>query len=274
VLALYDPISHRSLVHHAEIHTQVVSRGYLGIVLFCLGYPDRALAQTSAAIAEARRVAHPPSVAASLLIGARLCALAGDDAALDKWAEDLGEVASERGFTVWGAVATIYRGWVKVINGDVAEGISLLGSGSSAYRASGAKLWMPHFIALRASANERVGRLEEALALLDEALQLADETRERWFAVELHRQKGQLLLRQGHVQVTEEHYHKALAIAREQEAKLWELRAAIGLGRMWRDQGKHAETRDLLTPIYGWFSEGFDTPDLKEAKALLEELNA
>ena len=273
VVALYDPISHGSLVHQAEIHTQVGSRAYLGIVLFCLGYPDRALAQTSAAIAEARSTAHPPSLAASLLIGARLCCLAGDDAGLDKWADELVAVATERGFTVWGAVAAIFRGWVKVRNGDVAKGISLLVSGSSAYRASGAKLWMPHFIALRASASERAGHLEEALELLDEALQLADETGERWFVAELHRQKGQLLLRQGQVQVTEELYREALAIAQEQEAKLWELRAAVSLARLGRNQSRGVDARQLLL-VYGWFTEGFDTPDLREAKTLLEALQA
>ena len=209
-----------------------------------------------------------------MLIGARLCCLAGDDARLDKWADELVAVATERGFTVWGAVAAIFCGWVKVRNGDVAKGISLLGSGSSAYRASGAKLWMPHFIALRASASERAGHLEEALALLDEALQLADETGERWFVAELHRQKGQLLLRQDQVQGTEEFYHEALAIAQEQEAKLWELRAAVSLARLGRNQSRGVDARQLLSPVYDWFTEGFDTPDLREAKTLLEALQA
>ena len=101
---------------------------------------------------------------------------------------------------------------------------------------------------------------------------MVEETGERWFAAELNRHKGELLLRQGHTEVAEELYHKALSIAQEQEAKLWELRAAASLARVWRDQGRRAEARDLLAPVYGWFTEGFDTPDLKEAKALLEEL--
>jgi predicted ATPase len=107
---------------------------------------------------------------------------------------------------------------------------------------------------------------------LDDALQIGERTGERWFAAELNRHKSELLLRQGHFEAAEELYHKALSIAVEQEAKLWELRAAMSLARLRRDQGRPAEARDLLAPVYGWFTEGFDTPDLKEAKALLDEL--
>jgi predicted ATPase len=110
------------------------------------------------------------------------------------------------------------------------------------------------------------------LALLDDALQLSERTGERWFAAELHRHKGRLLLRQGQVDAAEGLYRKALEIAREQEAKLWELRAAVSLAQLRRDQGRRADARDLLAPVYGWFTEGFDTPDLKQAKALLDSL--
>jgi predicted ATPase len=165
-----------------------------------------------------------------------------------------------------------FRGWVKVKNGEVAEGISLLRSGSVAYRATGAELWMPHYTTLLAGACEIAGQVEEASTLLEEALQIGERTGERWFAAELNRLKGQLLLRQGRSDAAEEFYRKALSIAEEQEAKLWELRAAASLARLRRDQGRHAEARDLLAPVYGWFTEGFDIPDLKEAKALLDEL--
>ena len=110
------------------------------------------------------------------------------------------------------------------------------------------------------------------MTLLDDALQIVERTGERWFAAELNRHKGQLLLRQGHSEAAEELYRKALSIAEEQEAKLWELRAAVSLARLRRDQGRRAEARDLLAPVYGWFTEGFDTPDLKEAKALLDRV--
>jgi class 3 adenylate cyclase/predicted ATPase len=273
VLALHDPISDSSLVHQTGIYPHVNSQGLLGIVLFCLGFPDQALARSSAAIAEARRLAHLPSLAASLTNGTTVLSLVGDNAALDEWADQVVTVTTEQGFPVWRAQGTIFRGWVKVKNGDVAEGISLLRSGSSAYRATGAEAWMPHFFALLAGACEIAGQVEEAVTVFDDALQIVERTGQRWLAAELNRLKGQLLLRQGHSEAAEKLYRKALSIAKEQEAKLWELRAAVSLARFHRDQRRHTEARGLLAPVYGWFTEGFDTQDLKGAKALLDELS-
>jgi predicted ATPase len=133
---------------------------------------------------------------------------------------------------------------------------------------------MPHYLALLAGACEIAGQVEEASTLLDDALQIVERTGERWFAAELNRYKGQLLLRQGQSEAAEELYRKALSIAEEQEAKLWELRAAASLAGLRRDQGRHTEARDVLAPVYAWFTEGFGTPDLREAKALLEALDA
>jgi predicted ATPase len=131
---------------------------------------------------------------------------------------------------------------------------------------------MPHHTALLARACDVAGQIDEALTALDDALQIAGRTGERWLDPELHRHKGQLLLRQGHTEAAEELYRKALSIAQEQEAKLWELRAAMSLARLCRVQRRRDEARDLLTPVYGWFTEGFATQDLKEAKTLLDEL--
>jgi class 3 adenylate cyclase/predicted ATPase len=273
VLALYDPNSHRSLVHQAGTHPHVGAQGYSGIVLFCLGFPDQALARSSAAIAEARRLAHPPSLAVTLGFGAKLLSLGADNAILGEWVDQLVAVTIEQGFPLWQAWGTIYRGWVELKNGEVAEGISLLRRGAAAYRATGAEAWMPHHIALVATACEIAGENEEASTLLDEALEIVERTGERWFAAELNRQKGQLLLRRGDSEAAEELYRKALSIAPEQEAKLWELRAAVSLARLCRDQGRRAEARELVAPVYGWFTEGSGTPDLKEAKALLDQLD-
>ncbi len=271
-LTLYDPISQGTLVGRAGFGLRVGILDYLGLALFCLGFPDQALARSDAAIAEARRLAHPASLAVSLTFDVRLLSLVEDNALLGERVNELVSVATEQGFSQYGAVGTIYRGWVEVKNGDVAEGISLLRSGSTAFRATGAGLWKPHFIALLAGAREIAGQVDEAMTLLDDALQTVERTGERWFAAELNRHKGQLLLRQGHSQAAEELYRNALSIAVEQEAKLWELRAAASLARLRRDQGRRAEARDLLAPVYSWFTEGFDTADLKEAKALLDDL--
>jgi predicted ATPase len=271
-LALYDPISHRSLVQQAGFHPQVSSQAILGIVLFCLGHLEQASARSRAAIAEAQRLAHPPSLASSLVLGTMPLWLAGDDAALDERADQIVAVATEQGFPFWGALGTMYRGWLKAKNGEIAEGISLLRRALTAYRATGAETQVPVFSSLLAKAHEIAGQIEESLTLLNDALHIVEKTGDRWFAAELNRHKGQLLLRQGHAQAAEELYRKALVIAEEQEAKLWELRAAVSLARLRRDQGRRVEARDLLAPVYGWFTEGFDTPDLKEAKALLDAL--
>ena len=202
-----------------------------------------------------------------------MLSLIGDDAALDEWVKQLCAVASEHGFPHWQAQGAIYRGWIKAKHEDAAEGMSLLRSGITAYRASGTELFVPHYFDLLAAACEIAGQVEEGLTLLNDALQIVERTGEHWFAAELNRRKGQLLLRQGYSEAAEELYCKALNIAKEQEAKLWELRAVVSLARLRRDQGRSAEAHDLLGPIYGWFTEGFDTPDLKEAKALLDELS-
>jgi predicted ATPase len=272
VLALYDPRSRRSLVQHAAVDPQVASQAVLGIALFCLGYPDQALARTNAAITQARSLVHPPTFFMSLAHGTRLLSFIGDDAALDEWVDQLVGGATEQGFADWAAYGTISRGWVKVKHGHVTEGMSLLRSGSNAFRVMGAEVWMPYHTALLAAACEIAGRMEEGLALLDDALQIVERTGERILAAELHRYKGWLLQQQGHSEAAEELYRKALSITEEQGAKLWELRAATTLARLRLDQGRRAEGHDLLAPVYGWFTEGFYTPDLKAAKALLDQL--
>jgi class 3 adenylate cyclase/predicted ATPase len=269
VLALYDPISHRSLGYQTGSHPRVGARGQLGIALFCLGFPDQALAQSNAAIAEARRLAHPPSLAVSLGLGARLLSLLGDDVVVGEWVDQLVTIATEQGFPHFRAQGSIFRGWVKAKNGDVTAGLCLLRNGLSAYSASGAEVWMPYFLALLAGACDIAGQSEEAVTLLDNALQIVQKTGERWLEAELYRTKGRLLLRRRHSEAAEELYRQALTIAKEQEAKLWELRAAVSLAQLRRDQGRRSEAHGFLAPIYGWFTEGFGTQDLKDAKALL-----
>jgi len=271
-LTVYNPIFHRSLVHQIGLCPQAISQGYLGNVLFCLGFPDQALAWSRTAVVQTRGLDHPPSLASSLALDALLLAVAENISALEESADQLIAVTTEQGFAFWGAAGAIYRGWVKVKNGDVVEGMSLLRSGLNAYRATGAECLVPNYIAFLARACATAGQVEEAFALFDDALQIVERTGASWVEAELYRHKGQLLLRQGHSEAAEGLYRKALGIAAEQGAKLWELRAAVSLASLRRDQGRCAEARDLLAPVYAWFTEGFDTPDLKEAKALRDEL--
>jgi predicted ATPase len=272
VLTLCDFNADHSFVRQPGAFPEVASQAFLAIVLVCLGYPDQALARATAAIDEAHRLAHAPSLAVSLTNGARLLSFTGNHAGLEEWADQLISVTAEQGFLLWRAMGTIYRGWVAVNNSDVVGGISLLRRGLAAYRATGAEAFVPYQIALLAEACEIAGRSEEAADLLDDALQIIERTGERWLEAELHRHKGQLLVRHGQTEAAETLFRKALKIAEQQEAKLWELRAATSLGQLRCDQDRRAEAHELLAPVYDWFTEGFDTQDLKEAKTLLDEL--
>jgi len=210
VLALYNPSTHASLVDQAGFHCHISSQGFQGILLFILGFPGEALALSTAAIAEAQRLAHPPSLATSLAMHCSVLSLFGAESALNDRANELMTVATDQGFPHWAALATIFRGWVTVKIGDVTGGILLLRSGCDAYRSTGAELWMTHYIGLLAAACEIAGQIEEALTELDNAFEIVERTGERWFEAELYRHKGQLLLRQGDAEAAEELYRKAL----------------------------------------------------------------
>ena len=268
-ITLHDPTSQGWLTQRAGDDPQVGPQSYLSLLLFCIGFPDLAVVQSSAAITEARRRAHLPSLRLALIFGARLHSLDGNNAAFNARVAQL--AALEEGYRVHPWARVFFSGWNNVKNGDVVEGISLLRSCLDGSHATGV-VWVPYQLTILAKAYESAGQVEEGLAILDEALQIVARTGVRWVVAELYRHKGQLLLRRGHTEAAEELYRKALGIARKQEAKLWELRAAASLARLRRDQGRRAEARDLLAPVYGWFTEGFDTPDLKDAKALLDEL--
>jgi predicted ATPase len=183
-------------------------------------------------------------------------------------------LCTEQGFGAYGAWCLLPRGWAVAQQGEVAEGIAQIQQGFAAWRATGAGAALPWFLALLAEACGTVGQLEEGLRALEEALVWVQHNEEHHYEAEVYRLKGELLLQDApaHQEEAEEHFQQALAIARRQEAKSWELRAAMSLACLWQQQGKQHEARELLAPIYGWFTEGFDTADLQEAKALLEEL--
>jgi predicted ATPase len=176
---------------------------------------------------------------------------------------------------VYFAHGTALRGWALAAQGQVEEGLAQIGSGLGAWRTTGAEVQRPYYLALLAEAYGKAGQAEEGLAVLAEALALVAKTGEGWWEAELYRLKGELLLVRlaDHHVVAETCFHHVLTVACHQQAKSLELRAAMSLSRLWQQQGKHQEARTLLAPIYGWFTEGFDTANLQEAKALLEELS-
>jgi predicted ATPase len=194
--------------------------------------------------------------------------------AAQEYAESAVSLATEQGFPHWMAGGAMLRGWALAQQGQAKEGIEQLHQGLMGRRAMGAEIFRPYWLALLAEVHGTMGQPETGLAVLAEALTLVDTTGERWYEPELYRLKGALLLQQSsdnHAEAVSCFQH-AISTAQNQQAKSLELRAAMSLSRLWQQQGKCQEAHDLLAPVYNWFTEGFDTPDLKDAKALLDEL--
>jgi predicted ATPase len=273
-VALYDPQQHRS---HAFVYGQdpcVACQGYAAMPIWALGYPDQARQSTNEALTLAQELTHPFSLAFALTVAAVAHQFRREVQAVQERAEALMTLSTEQGFPYWLAYGTILRGWALTAQGEGAEGIAQMCQGLVAYRATGAEIHRPYFLGLLAEAYGKVGQPEEGLTVLVEALETVNKTEERNWEAELHRGKGELLLMQQGQKVgeAEECFRQALDTARRQQAKSFELRAALSLSRLWQQQGKQEEAHQLLAEIYGWFIEGFDTADLKEAEILLEEL--
>ena len=192
----------------------------------------------------------------------------------DALLKELAALADEKGASYWKAWGSISQGWLLVLSGKPSEAIQIIASGIAAYQSTGAKIYVPLYLSYLARAQAGAGQIDEALRHIDEAMIGIGTTGQRMWEAEVSRLAGEIaLLSPEHDDVkAEAYFDRALAVARQQQAKSWELRAAMGLARLWRDQGKVQQARELLAPVYGWFTEGFDTRDLKEAKALLEEL--
>jgi predicted ATPase len=282
VIALYDPQQHHA---HAYLYGQdpgVVCQHYAAVTLWYLGYPDQALQRSHEALTLAQELAHPHSLAFALIFSAWVHHFRREWPLTHERAEATIALAAEQGFGVYTAMGRIFRGCALaeqeaepgVGQGHVEEGMAQMQQGLAAWRTTGAAVFQPYGLALLAKASAQVGQPEAGLTLLTEALTMANDKGEcRWDA-ELYRLKGEILLVRSaeHDTEAEACFGQALDIARRQQAKSWELRAAISLARLWQRQGKHAAAHELLAPIYGWFTEGFDTADLREARALLEAL--
>jgi predicted ATPase len=244
--------------------------------LWYLGYPDQALTRMHQALTLARELAHPFSLAFTQVLMAILHQLRRDVPLAHESAEAAFTLATQHGFPLFVAMATILRGWTRVVAGQDEAGLAMLQDGLAAYQATGAALARPYFLALLAQAYHAMGRVEAGLAVLTEALTVIDKTNEQQCVAEVHRLIGDLRLAQsGPRQPSEaaaECFHRALEVARQQHAKSLELRATLSLVRLWQQQGQHAEARQLLATVYGWFTEGFATADLQAAQALLAAL--
>jgi predicted ATPase len=277
--ALYDPQQHHA---HARLYgghdPGVCGLAHAALALWLLGSPDQALQHLHEALTLAQAVAHPSSLANALDFATMLHQARREPQATHARAEALMALATEQGFAQYVARATIMRGWALIAQGHGAEGTAQMRQGLAAYQATGTEQRFPYYLALLADAYGRLGQTAAGLALLAEVLAPVDRPGERGWVAELQRLQGELLLaqagarQQGLEAEAETWLQRALDVARRQEAKSLELRAATRLSRLWQQQSKRAEAYALLAPVYGWFTEGFDTADLQDAKVLLEEL--
>jgi predicted ATPase len=283
---------HRSLAHFHGVILGVVGLSCTSLALWSLGYPDQALHHLQEALALAQEHSHPHSVVFALNHTATLHQLRGEEQAFRERVAAGIALATEQGFPLWHARGTVLAGWALATGEQDTAGIAQMRQGLAAYRATGTEIELSYYQALLAEACGQTGQTAEGLRVLGEAVATVTKTDERFYEAELYRLQGELLL-QAERQASgkaepkqnaagvpraacdvpaEECFWHAIAIARHQQAKSLELRAAMSLARLWQQQGKRAEARELLAPIYGWFTEGFDTADLQEAKALLKEL--
>jgi tetratricopeptide (TPR) repeat protein len=273
-LSLFNPAQRASysglLAHDMLVLFQVHSSWQLA----CLGYLDQASLQRDAAWDEARRLSHPPTLALSLVaIWFMGSFVRLEPKALLQCADELLALTTEHGLGFYYMVALIWRGWCLAALGSIDEAVPLISTGLAGSEEIGFMAWRPFFLTRLGDACRVAGQRHGALEHFAAARRLAEETKARWFQAETLRLCGDVLLVTDDPAAAEDSYREAIAIAQQQSAKLWELRAAMSLAKLWRDQGKRAEAHEILAPVYDWFTEGFGTPVLKEAKALLEALS-
>jgi class 3 adenylate cyclase/predicted ATPase len=273
-IALYTPDQHRAPVFRSGQDPGVSCRTYAAMTLWVLGYPEQARAHIHAALALAHTLAHPYSLAFAHFWVAWVAQVRRDVPAVHEHAEAAVALSTEQGFPLWAATGTTLRGWALAMQGYGEAGLVQVRQGIAAWRATGATLFVSCFCTMLADVCAYLGQTEDGLQALAEAHTLVEQHEERWWEAEVCRLRGGLLLRQtGTSQEEAEAWlQRALDVARRQEAKSLELRAAMSLSRLWQQQGKRQEAYDLLAPIYHWFTEGFDTADLQDARALLAEL--
>ena len=281
-IAHYTPDQRQALVFHMGQDPGVGCRGNDAWALWLLGYPEQALARVHEALRLAHELAHPFSLAFAQSTAAFVSQFRRDVLAVHEHAEAAVALATTQAFPFWVAQGTSLRGWGLAMQGEGEEGVAQICQGVAAWQATGAAMHVPYFCTLLAEAYDHLGRPEDALQALAEAHTLVEQHEDRWWEAEVYRLRGVLLLRQtfpAQQTVTQQAeaetwLQRALDVARRQQAKSLELRAALSLSRLWQRQGKREEAGELLASIYGWFTEGFDTADLREAKALLDELGA
>ena len=273
-MALYDPAEHRPLATRFGVDSRVSVLSYRSWALWFLGYPEAALADSDQAISDAREIGQAATLMYALGHAPFTYFECGSYAKATAVVDELAALADEKGALFWKAEVTLNQGRVLAMTGKAADSVHKITSGLTTWRSTGSGMWIPVFLACTTGAYAELGQFGDAWRCIGEAMTAVETTKERWWEAEIHRMAGEIALLLGEPDATkaEAYFERALAVARAQQAKSWELRAAMSMARLWRDQGMPQRARELLAPVYGWFTEGFDTRDLKDAKALLEEL--
>jgi predicted ATPase len=274
-LALYDPAEPRPVVTVAH-DTRVAILSHRSLGLWSLGYPEAALADADDALKYAREIGHAATLMFALTVPLFTHIQCGSYAIANQQSDELVALGDKKDTLFWKAQGMMNQGCVSVLTAKASDAVQTINAGITACRSTGASLFTPLSLSYLAKAYAELGQFDDAWRCIGEAMTVVGTTKERWCEAEVYRLAGGIaLMSPEHDAVkAEAYFERALAIARQQQAKSWELRAAMSLARLWRDQGKAQQARELLAPVYGWFTEGFDTRDLKEAKALLEELAA
>jgi predicted ATPase/DNA-binding winged helix-turn-helix (wHTH) protein len=274
-IALIDSMAQRALVLRHGDAPGVVCLSFAALTLWCLGYPAQAMQRSQEALALAQALNYPFSLAAAQHYAAFLHHHRHEALAVQTLAEALLTLATAQGFPLYMGYGTYWRGWACAMQGEGEAGLLQMRQGLAAVLTTGQTLARPFCLVLLAEVAVHVGQIEEGLRLLTEALAAFEKSGRGDLLPEAYRLQGEFLLRQAAPDTVQAEacFLKALEVARRQHAKSWELRAAMSLSRLWQQQGKQDKARELLAPVYGWFTEGFDTVDLQEAKGLLEELS-
>jgi class 3 adenylate cyclase/predicted ATPase len=275
-LALYDPAAHRPLVTRFGQDTRVSVLSYRSFALWMLGYPEAALADADHALKDAREIGHAATLMYALHFTSGTYIHCGNYTAANARANELAVLADEKAAMMWKATGMLRQGLVLALTGKASDAVQTLTAALSARRSTGATQGAPLHLSYLAWAYAELGQFEEAWRCIGEAMTLVEATREKWYEAEVNRVAGEVALMSPEPDAAkaQAYFERALAVARKQQAKSWELRAAMSMARLKRDQGKRQQALDLLAPVYGWFTEGFATLNLKEAKALLDELRA
>jgi adenylate cyclase len=273
-----------TLTHEHQDHHELTARfgtnprvsclSWGSLVAWLVGYPDQALSRSQEALRLAEELSSPFTLTLALTHAIYVHQCRREASATLAQTDALIAVCTEQHLPSLLAFGVVWRGWALAMQGQVSKGIEQIRQGMTDHQARGAASNRTVFLALLADVCKLDGQVEAGLCALDEALVVVDQMGERWYEAELYRLRGDLLLSQSldNAAKAESCFHQSLEIARRQEAKSWELRAATSVARLWQSQGKRPESHELLEPVYGWFTEGLDTVDLQEAKALLAEL--